>query len=251
MEGLCEPPTCNRIFLPPEDNPFLGETSMCRDTTLARQYLFSSFGDDVTTNWWQLLWITGFLSKILIKVVATNFCINMYYLADPLSSCGGCFEWPPGYLFRGNGDAQTGTKGNVGSGMSPNEAAKLRQRKTNCLYIISFKWAVVWGILTHLCLLNLALASIENEAAVTADIIVASIFFCVAVTSIIVLIGIRCFLRHHDVNQNKKPKDSMKPHSLQRSKKDERASPLLETMLPVPPKVKDEDVEPGGVEVSV
>jgi len=243
MEGLCEPPTCNRIFLPPKDNPFLGEMSMCRDTNLAQQYLFTASVNDVTTNWWQLLWTTGFLSKILIKVIATNFCIRLYHLADPLSSCGGRFEWPPGYLFRGHGDAPTGTKDVVSpTGMSSNEAAKLRKRKTRCLYIISFKWAIVWGILMHLCLLNLAMAPIEDEAVRMEDLIITIFFLIVALTSIVVLICLRCFLQRRGVNENTKPNDKMKPNSLQRSNQNERASPLLKAMLPVPSKGMNEDI---------
>jgi hypothetical protein len=242
MDGLCEPPTCNRIFLPAEDNPFLGETSMCSDTTIARQYLFVANSDDVETNWLQLLWVTGFLSKILIKVVVTNFCITLYRLADPLSYCGGRFEWPPKYLFRRRGDAETGTKDPVSStGMSPKEAAKLRVRKTTSLRIISFKWAIVWGALTHLCLLNLALAPIEDEAVGIDDLIVVIIFFSIALISVIALICLRRFLRRHGLDQSINPSnDKIKPIS----DENERASPLLETNLyPSNEKIKPESNE--------
>lgn len=236
VEGLCEPPYCNRIFIPPQNNAFLGDMSICKDTTLARHYLFTAANDDVKTNWWWLLWSTGFLSKILVKVVATNFCISLYYLGDPLSSCGGRFDWPPSYLFRARGDDQT-VNSNGGSdrssitGMSSNEAMKLRQRKTTCLRIIFFKWTVIWGILTHLCLINLALAPIEDEEISRVDVHVTIIFLIIALMSINGLIGLHCFLKRRGFHvKRSNRRDHKKPLPLRRKNKDnDRSSPLLET----------------------
>jgi hypothetical protein len=232
MDGLCESTNCNRIFLPAKDNQFLGETSMCSDANLARQYLLTATGDDASTNWWQLLLSTGFLSKLLITVVVTNFCIRLYRLADPLSSCGGRYEWPPEYLFRER-DEQTGTETVVTpSGMSSSMGAKLRQRKTTSLSVISFKWAVFWGALTHLCLLNLALAPIEDESVGRDDIIVGVIYLTIAVTSVGLLICLRRRLRRHQVDDNVKSVDSTSTTSTTSYASFEldqshRASPLL------------------------
>lgn len=227
MDGLCEPPTCNRIFLPAKDNPFLGETSMCSDANLARQYLLTATGDGVSTNWWQLLLSTGFLSKLLISVVVTNFCIRLYRLADPLSSCGGRYEWPPEYLFRER-DEHTGTELVISpSGMPSSTGAKLRQRKTISLSVISFKWAVFWGALTHLCLLNLALAPIEDESVGRNDIIVLVIYSTIAVTSVGLLICLRRRLRRHQVDGSVKSVDSAKSYVSLELSQSQRASPLL------------------------
>jgi hypothetical protein len=173
-------------------------------------------GDSVETNWWQIWISTGILAQLLIKVAVTNFCVNLYRLADPLSSCGGRFEWPPEYLFRVRADDQTSTE-NIAStsGMPMNMATKLRKRKTISLSIIAFKWSMFWGILSNLCLLNLALATVGYDpvsmAGSTAGIVVI-ICLSIAVTFICALLCLRCFLQRRGVGDNTNPKDSMKPY---------------------------------------
>ena len=125
------------ILFPPEANfTFIGETSICTEPVEAQRFILET-NPEANINVWDLWIKTGLVASLLIKVVLANFGLALYWLADPLSRCGGSFEYPPM------------------TPLSESDKRALRCNTHSGLKAISIKWALVWFILVAACLANL------------------------------------------------------------------------------------------------
>lgn len=108
---------------------------------------------EAETNWWQLWVATGLLARILIKVAVCNFGIALYRMADPLSICAGRFEWPSARFQLPDSTSRT--------------LEQVKREKSIVYQWVAFKAAIGWGILTHICLINLMLTAWSSGGGVT------------------------------------------------------------------------------------
>lgn len=131
------------ILTPKDDQAFVGDSTICTDSQLARSVVFEA--SDTDTNWWELWIVTGLMARILIKVAVCNFGIALYRMADPLSICAGRFEWPSERFKLGDETQHT--------------LEKVKVEKATVHWLVAVKSAIFWGLLMHMCLINLVLTA--------------------------------------------------------------------------------------------
>mmetsp|Transcript_8665 Transcript_8665/g.9563 ORF Transcript_8665/g.9563 Transcript_8665/m.9563 type:complete len:803 (+) Transcript_8665:57-2465(+) len=136
------------ILAPSNSSHFLGDATVCTDPDLAREIIFDEPDDE--TNWWELWIATGILAQVFVKFAVTNFGIALFRFADPLSICGGRFQWPPSNQFQMVGNQEVDWK-------------YLKFEKDRILKWISFKWALIWGVIVHICIFNLIFSATEYD----------------------------------------------------------------------------------------
>jgi hypothetical protein len=105
---------------------------------------------DTETNWWELWVATGLLARILIRVSVCNFGIALSRMADPLSICAGRFEWPSTRFKLAESTNKT--------------LEQVKREKATIYRWVALKSTVLWGILTHICLINLMLTAWNSGA---------------------------------------------------------------------------------------
>lgn len=151
---------------------------------------------ETNTSWW-MLWIgTGLLARILIKVAVCNFGIALYRMADPLSICAGRFEWPS-------------TRFKLAD--STNKTLEHVKREKSTIYKwVAVKATVLWGLLMHICLINLMLTAWNSGASTElhSDVKLGIVAFAIGLFSLPVgwFVTTRIALRRLEVEKNGQPK---------------------------------------------
>jgi hypothetical protein len=127
----------------PDDSPrFLGNTTVCDDPQYAQEKYFSapSTEPDLFSIWIS----SGIVATLFIKIVMANFGIALLHYMDPLSFHDGEYEYP---------------KQIVGD-LVMQEA---REKTTiQLLRASALRGCLVWGIILHSCIVNLAFARNKN-----------------------------------------------------------------------------------------
>lgn len=141
----CCNPSLGRVLFPRQDSfDFAGDTRVCSDI-LAAETMVLATSPDVEVNFWDLWVKSGLVASLLFKVALANFGLALYYLADPLSRCGGAYEYPREQL--------------VTTAMG----LDLKEKTLAGLDAISMKWAIFWFIVVKMCLANLFAATDLDE----------------------------------------------------------------------------------------
>ena len=89
---LCKKDSCN-IAVPRNNMTFLGDTSLCFNPKTMSKLVLDP--PEANANWWTVWFASGIMAKLVIKLALINFGLALFRYADPLSICGGRFEWTP------------------------------------------------------------------------------------------------------------------------------------------------------------
>ena len=133
-----------------------------------------------TDHWYELWLASGFLATLLIKFAVANFGLSLMELADPFVVCAGEFLWmaPPATM--GTSTTTSARRPRLNDSRGSGEALSTRQileafdeqgralpdemvqtwfkTKQRSLVHVGFSKTLFWGILVHLCMVNLFLS---------------------------------------------------------------------------------------------
>lgn len=162
-----------QVLFPNKTNfTFLGDTTVCSDLVEAERLILAT-SPEATVNFWELWIASGLIASLLFKVVLANLGLALYWLADPLSRCGGTYEYP---------SEQT---------VSTRTGMELKSKTIAGLDGISLKWAIVWFVAVKLCLLNLfTAANLEGVVWDTTDPLIYAAFYTLCAGSSLAIIYI-------------------------------------------------------------
>ena len=173
--------SCNEILVPGDNIAFLGNSSICSNFTESRRLVWESTMDaDAQTDHWYELWLaSGFLATLMIKFAVANFGLSLMELADPFVVCAGEFLWmaPPASM---EGSRSRGSSSNYANTSTrqmleafdeqgralPNKMVQTWfKTKQRSLVHVGFSKTLFWGIIVHLCMINLFLSVYQEVSA--------------------------------------------------------------------------------------
>jgi hypothetical protein len=154
------------MYMPHENITFLGNSSICTNSTASRRLVWESHGDvNKSEGHWYDLWIaSGFIATVLIKVAIANFGLALMELADPFVVCAGEFLWMPTSFGNGRQLRTTGSGGNrqileafdeQGRALPSEMVNTWFKAKQRALFHCALSKVLFWGLLVHVCLVNL------------------------------------------------------------------------------------------------
>ena len=174
-------PSGNVLFPTEQNFTFAGNTTICSEILAAERMVLAT-RPDVNYNFWDLWVKSGLVASLFFKVALANFGLALYWLADPLSRCGGTYEYP----------REQHVDYNIG--------LDLKAKTVAGLDAISTKWAIVWFLLVKMCLANLFAATDwsnfvwdSSDPLVYAATVLASVG---AVVGLVFALGI-CIVSHY------------------------------------------------------
>ena len=172
------------VFLPAPDKQFVGNTTVCQDSALARRIIMQA--PDTKFSGPQLWLQSGLLAALVIKAVLANFVIALLKVADPFVVCNGEFLWIPAKFGLGLG------------GLDMAELfANFKTTKEASMFYINLRDLLFWGLIMHLALWNLMSSAYtdsekngvtdEDIAVMKAAIIVAVVVATLGLTAVMFL----------------------------------------------------------------